>query len=215
MNELKALLELDFKYLFIGFILFLVVIKFVWTLLEWLIVEKLGLETKKQRQRKAELKQLDDTTKLAEQTAKNLSKLEAQHTKDEKEFRENLNKHMTESEKDRKALHLEMKQYSENRIKDREQSMNIQRELTSSMDKLTAMFINKEIDDMRWEILNFCSAVSNGRKYNRESYDHVFRVYEKYEDILKENKMENGLVEESITYIRESYREGLKEGTIK
>ena len=70
MNELKELLELDFKYLFIGLILLLVVIKFVWTLLEWLIVEKLGLETKKQRQRKAELKQLDDTTNLAKQTAK-------------------------------------------------------------------------------------------------------------------------------------------------
>ena len=41
MNELKALLELDFKYLLVGFVLLLVVIKFVWTLLEWLIVEKL------------------------------------------------------------------------------------------------------------------------------------------------------------------------------
>lgn len=215
MENLKELLELDFKYLFIGFVLILVVIKFLWTLLEWFFVEKLGLETKKQRQRKAELKQLDDTTKLAQQTAKNLSKLETQHTKDEKEFRENLNRHMTESEKDRKALHQEMKQYSENRIKDREQSMRIQKELTSSMDKLTTMFLDKEIDDMRWEILNFCSAVSNGRKYNRESYDHVFRVYEKYENILEENKMENGLVEESIGYIREAYREGLKEGIIK
>ena len=52
MNELKALLELDFNYLFVGFVLILIVVKFVWTLLEWLIVEKLGIETKRQRQRK-------------------------------------------------------------------------------------------------------------------------------------------------------------------
>ena len=75
--------------------------------------------------------------------------------------------------------------------------------------------MEKEIDDMRWEILNFCSALSNGRKYNRESYDHVFSIYEKYERILKENKMENGLVEESMAFIRERYQEALKSGEIK
>lgn len=213
MENLKELLSLDFKYLFIGLILILVVIKFLWTLLEWFFVDKLGLETKKQRQKILERKQLDATTKLAKQTAENLSRLEAQHTNDEKNFRESLSRHMAESEKDRKALHQEMKQYSENRIKDREQSIQIQKELTSSMEKLTHMFLDKEIDDMRWEILNFCSALSNGRKYNRESYAHVFSVYKKYEKILEENKMENGLVEESMGFIRDQYQEDLKNGT--
>ena len=77
------------------------------------------------------------------------------------------------------------------------------------------MFLDKEIDDMRWEILNFCSALSSGRKYNREAFAHVFSVYEKYEKILEANEMENGIVEESIGYIKEVYREGLKEGIIK
>ena len=212
MNELKTLLELDFKYLFVGFILILVVVKFVWTLLEWLIVEKLGLETKQQRQRKAELKQLDDTAKLAQQTAKNLDKLKDQHTKAEEEFIKNLNRHMDESEKDRKALHREMKQYSENRVKDREQSMQIQKELTSSMDKLTQLFLNKEIKDIRWEILNFCTSLSNGKKYNREAYAHVFSTYERYEQILEENNLENGLIEGSMGFIKERYQEDLKNG---
>lgn len=215
MDTLKELLELDFQYLFIGFVIILVVVKFLWTLSEWLFVEKLGLETKKQRQRREEREQLDATTELAKQTAKNLDKLETQHTKDEKEFRENLNRHMTESEKDRKALHQEMKQYSENRVKDREQSMSIQRELTSSMDKLTQLFLNKEIEDIRWEILNFCTSLSNGKKYNRESYAHVFATYERYEQILEENHMENGLIAESMDYIREQYQENLKNGTVK
>ena len=42
-------------------------------------------------------------------------------------------------------------------------------ELIDDVKKLTSLFVEKEIDDMRWEILNFCSALSNGRKYNRES----------------------------------------------
>ena len=47
MNDLKALLELDFKYLFFGFCLILIVGKTIWITLEWLLIEKLGLETKK------------------------------------------------------------------------------------------------------------------------------------------------------------------------
>ena len=88
-------------------------------------------------------------------------------------------------------------------------------ELIDDVKNLTILFVEKEIDDMRWEILNFCSALSNGRKYNRESYAHVFSIYEKYERILEENKKENGLVEESMAFIRERYQEDLKNGTVK
>ena len=88
-------------------------------------------------------------------------------------------------------------------------------ELIDDVRKLTSLFVEKEIDDMRWEILNFCSALSNGRKYNRESYAHVFSIYEKYERILEENGMKNGLVEESIAFIRERYQDDLKSGQIK
>ena len=205
MNELKTLLELDFKYLFIGLILFLVVVKFLWTLLEWLLVEKLGLETKKQRQRKEELKQLDETTKLAQQTAKNLSKLEAQHTKDEKEFRDSLSKHMTESEKDRKALHQEMKQYSENRIKDREQSMRIQKELTTSMGQLAQLLLDKQISDYRWEIINVADKISNGRIVSKECLKHAIGTYDKYEKIIEEHNLTNGEVTISISVIKDEY----------
>ena len=211
MNEVKSLLELDFKYLFLGFILLLVVVKFLWTLLEWLIVEKLGLETKKQRQRKAELKQLDDTTKLAQQTAKNLSDLESQHTKDEKEFRDSLNKHMAESEKDRKALHKEMKQYSENRIKDREQSMKIQKELTSSMDKLGQLLLDKQISDYRWEIINVADKISNGRIVSKECLKHAISTYDKYEKIIKEYNLVNGEVTISIGVVKDEYAKVLSD----
>lgn len=88
-------------------------------------------------------------------------------------------------------------------------------EIRKDITKLTDMFLDREIDSMRWDILNFCSSLSNGRKYNRESYDHVFRVFEKYEKILKDNNMKNGLVEESMDFIRESYQEALKNGEIK
>lgn len=211
MNELKALLELDFKYLIIGFVLLLVVVKFVWTLLEWLFVEKLGIETRKQREIRATQKQLEDTSKLAKQTAENLSKLQAQHTKDEKEFRDNLNRHMTESEKDRKALRAEMKQYSDDRIKDREQSILIQKELTTSMGELAQLFLDKQISDYRWEIINVADKISNSRIVSKECLKHAITTYDKYEKIIKEHNLVNGEVTISIGVIRDEYAKVLSD----
>ena len=80
--------------------------------------------------------------------------------------------------------------------------------------KINQNSLDKQIDDMRSEILNFASSLSSGKKYNRESFKNIFKTYDKYEKILKENGWENGLVEESIGYIRETYRDWLKNGKI-
>lgn len=75
--------------------------------------------------------------------------------------------------------------------------------------------LDTNIDSMRWEILDFASALMGGRKYNRESFDHIYRIYEKYETILKDNKMTNGFVDDSMKIVSEYYRaqftENLKE----
>lgn len=75
------------------------------------------------------------------------------------------------------------------------------------------MFLDKEVNDMRWEIIDFCSALSNGRKYTKEAFEHVFRIYEKYEKILTDNNLQNGYVEESMNFAREKYVENLKKGS--
>ncbi len=87
-------------------------------------------------------------------------------------------------------------------------------EIQKDIKELKALFLSKEIDDIRWEILDFSSAIVNNRKYNREAYNHIFRQYEKYEKVLKENNMENGLIEESIKVIKEIYHDKLKNGEI-
>lgn len=214
LDYIREALSFNWGIVIIGIILAVLIFKGICELWDWFF-ERFGIETKSMKERRESKEKLKATATLAQTTAENLDKLEKQHCKDEKEFRESLTRHMNESEKDRKALHNEMKEYSNNRIKDRQQSLEIQKEWTNKIEKLTSMFLDKEIDDMRWEILNFCSALSSGRKYNREAFAHVFSVYEKYEKILEANEMENGIVEESIGYIKEVYREGLKEGIIK
>lgn len=88
-------------------------------------------------------------------------------------------------------------------------------EIKKDITRLTNMFLDKQIDDMRYEILDFASSLSSGRKHNRESFDHILRIYKKYEQILEDNNMENGLVEESIAFIRERYKSDLNNGEVK
>ena len=81
-----------------------------------------------------------------------------------------------------------------------------------SINNLTNMFIDKEINDMRWEINNFATKVSEEKPCNKDSYKHCIHTYEKYEKLLKENGLENGEVEISMEIINESYKQKLKEG---
>ena len=122
-------------------------------------------------------------------------------------------KWVRDKEKDHELLiqtSKELKDLEEHHKKDVSESIKHDEKIEKNLEVLTSMVLDKAIDDYRYEILDFCSALSNGRKYNRESFNHIFSVYEKYEKILKENKMENGLVEESIKFIREKYSEKLK-----
>lgn len=87
--------------------------------------------------------------------------------------------------------------------------------ISDGVDKLNKLFLTKEINDLRWELIDFCSALVNGRVYNREAFEHIFRIYEQYEQILSENNMTNGYVEESMRVVKEIYHRKLAKGEFK
>ena len=150
MSELKQLAQIDWWYVAMAIVALLIVVKLVWSLFDWLFVEKLGIETRKMKQRRQESEQLKATAELAKTTAENLDKLQKRHSKDEEDFRNNLNNYMEESRKDRKALHDEMTKFSKNRVNDRKQSLEIQKELKDSIsirdEQIKALVIaNKEM----------------------------------------------------------------------
>lgn len=116
-------------------------------------------------------------------------------------------------------LQKEIQQFKDNRIHDRDQSFDIQKQLTdsqtllqNSVENLRKMLVNKEINDMRWEILDFSNAVMNGRVYNKEIYDHIFDTYTEYERVLEENGLENGKVNSSMQFVRNKYLELMEKG---
>ena len=107
------------------------------------------------------------------------------------------------------AKNLELLQSKQN--EDVRQSIAHDKRIKDDIQKLSKMFIDLEIQDIRWNILSFCSDLSNGKQFSSEYYDYVFKLYDKYEKMLKENDLTNGLVEQSISYIQEKYHESLIE----
>lgn len=226
MNELKELMEIDWQYVVLAILLLFICIKLIWSLIDWLFFEKLGVETRRMKEKRQERELLKTTSELAKTTADNLDKLQKRHTKDEEEFRKKLNDYMEESRKDRKALHDEMTKFADNRVSDRKQSIEIQKELKDSIqnlvdgqqnrdekiNNLTDMFVDKEIDDYRWEIINFATNVSEGKPCNKDSFKHCLRTYEKYEALLEKYGLENGEVEISMQVVNEAYKKKLSEG---
>lgn len=133
MNELKELMKIDWQYVILAILLLFICIKLIWSLIDWLFFEKLGIETRRMKEKRQESELLKTTSELAKTTADNLDKLQKRHTKDEEEFRKRLNDYMEESRKDRKALHDEMTKFADNRVSDRKQSIEIQKELKDSI----------------------------------------------------------------------------------
>lgn len=97
-------------------------------------------------------------------------------------------------------------------MEDVRQSIRHDDMIKNELQNLSKMFIDMEIQDIRWNILNFCADLSNGKEFSRECYDYVFKLYDKYEKVLIDNGLTNGLIEQSIAYIREKYHDNLKYG---
>lgn len=125
-------------------------------------------------------------------------------------------KWFNKNNKDHELLLATSKILSELQEKQKEdvrQSIRHDEIIKEDLKKLSDMFIDLEIQDIRWNILNFCSDLSNGKEFSSEYYDYVFKLYDKYEQMLKENGLTNGLIEQSISYIREKYHESLQNKT--
>ncbi len=103
------------------------------------------------------------------------------------------------------AFYERQKKYHDQSIVIRGELSDEQKEIKSSVLELRDLMIKKDINDMRWEILDFANAVMSGRDYNKEQYDHVLETYEEYEKILKDNNMENGKVDLSMGFIKKQY----------
>lgn len=92
------------------------------------------------------------------------------------------------------------------------QSIRHDEMIRKDLDKLTRLFVEKEINDMRWEIINIADKISNGKNISKECCVHCIHTYEKYEKIIEEEGLTNGEVEISMQIVNDYYKEKLKDG---
>ena len=86
--------------------------------------------------------------------------------------------------------------------------------ISQGIDDIKDRLLNKEIEDMRKTILDFCAALSSGQKFNKESFDYIIKTDENYDRLLTRYGMENNLINESMKFIREKYQEKLRNGEL-
>ena len=86
--------------------------------------------------------------------------------------------------------------------------------ISQGIDDIKNSLLKDNIERKRKSILDFCASLSNNQKQNSEAFNDIFRTYAEYEEILKDNKMENGQAEESMKFIREKYQEKLHNGEL-
>lgn len=189
MDEIVTLVEIDWKSVIIALALALGFVVALLKALEYL-AEKFGIETKKQRDHK-----------LLIQTSQNLTALQEQHTKDIKEFKDSQTENVNQSIRHDEIIKEELKsfideirssivsltnqmnQYSENRIHDREQSFEIQRQLNKRSDdrdkKIEALMLgNMELlGDKIDQRFSRYVALDGIPENEVEEFDGIFAAY--------------------------------------
>ena len=189
MDEMQTFLDLDLKIVALGIVGLLAIFVFILSKLDF-IKNFFGIKTK-----------ADIGRELLEQTSRGLSELQKQHTNDMKEFRDKQNENVKQSiehdERIRNELAVfisemrdaiesitkQMNQYSENRIHDREQSREIQRQLNERSDdrdkKIEALMLgNMELLGDKID-QRFSKYVSLGGipENEVEEFDGIFAAY--------------------------------------
>ena len=125
MGDISTLSELDFSSILIGLFIILFGIKSIISIIEWFCV-KLGIETKWNRQQREE-------RELLMNALETIKEIQETHCKDKKEVvqkNDNLEHVLADFMVE---VRNEIKQFTNNRIHDREQSLEIQKELTDSI----------------------------------------------------------------------------------
>ena len=179
MEELKQLAQIDWWYVFVAVCLLLFCIKAIWSLFDWLLFEKLGVETKKMKQRRQE-------SELLKATAAGLNALEKKHDKEESELKSCLTTFIEETRNTIKAQ-------DESNRKHWEESKQIRKELTDTIKELA--------DDNQKKCEQIGSLIIANKEMLAEKINEKYKYYisiggipeDEYDEFVNMHKAYNGV----------------------
>jgi len=179
MDELKQLVEIDWWYVIIALFILLLCIKFIWSLFDWLIFEKLGIETRRMKQKRQE-------RELLKATADGLKDLRQKHDNDENELKGCLTSFIEET---RNAL----KTQDESNREHWETSKQIRKELADTIKELA--------DDNQKKCEQIESLIVANKEILAEKINEKYKYYisikgipeDEYEEFVNMHKAYNGV----------------------
>ena len=193
-GDVQALFTIDYKNLIIGILLITTAILAVWKFWEE-IQKRTGIETKWGRSRR-------EQSEMITNTASDLAALQKKHDADETELKLALQSFINETKSENALLMAEMKQYADNRIHDRAQSFQIQKELTDAQKDLRDLVhtMSIKLDELKTETENRFSdaAEKQNKRVQAEIKDKIAQSYRHYNAVKKINHMELEALEDLI-----------------
>lgn len=77
--------------------------------------------------------------------------------------------------------------------------------ISQSLGDLKKQMTDHEIDQLRWNILDFANSCRQGKRHTKDEFDHVIRAHTDYLAILQRTGRTNGQVDADYRYIEEIY----------
>lgn len=179
MGDITQIAAIDWWYVFAAVVLLLIGIKLVWTLFDWFFFEKLGIETRKMKQRRQD-------SELLKATAEGLKALEKKHDKDKTELNNCLTSFTRET---RNAI----KSQDDNNQEHWETSKQIRQELTVA--------INALVDDNKVKGEQINSLINANKEMLAEKINEKYKYYisiggipeDEYDEFVSMHKAYNGV----------------------
>lgn len=141
--------------------------------------------------------------------------IETKSMREKRQMKENITclKDEMDQLKQSQAESREIREQFNQRMEDSQtQVMEAINNLAENLKRKEMEDTKREIESIRWNILDFANAIRNGRKYDIEAYNHIVDVYSSYERLLQENGMENGRVTMAMNLVNEKYELGMRDG---
>lgn len=91
--------------------------------------------------------------------------------------------------------------------KNQEEFVRVLGNISASLEEIKSDFLDERLERKRWNILNCATQLRNENKIDIEQFNNVFRDYDSYEKLITSSGRSNGLIEESIKFIREKYQD--------
>ena len=186
MDEIKELLQIDWWYVVLAIVLVLVCVKYVWSLLDWLIFDKFGVETRK-------MKEARQTRESLETAAAGLKALEQKHNNDEVA----LENHLTSLE-DCVATFIETTQ---NAIKTQDDSNREHWETSKQIREEFATSIKAIVEDNKKKDEQIQSLIVANKEMLAEKINEKYKHYlaiegipqDEYDEFVSMHKAYNGV----------------------